>query len=183
MAVVSRTPTLQQTDSGRVNVLGIDPGAKGALAIYGTGPDDSHSPRLWDILEIPTAKASGRGREILWDVLNAQWDEKFWWADHGFLERVMSRHGEGVSSAFKFGSTYGGLRGMMAAKMLPCTRVTPTVWKKSYGILASKSGAVIRASELFPGMAVHFTGPKGGLKDGIAEASLIAKYGFDKLRE
>lgn len=156
-----------------MNVLGIDPGLDGAIS-------------MWDgkglvVYRIPAIKAQGRGREVQWEVLNLAWHEHFWEADHAFIERVMSRHGEGVSSAFKFGFVAGGLRGMIAAKQIPCTQVTPGVWKKWYGIQASKSGAVRRACELFPSNADQFTGPRGGMKDGEAESALIAKYGYDKL--
>ena len=156
-----------------MKVLGIDPGLSGALALW-----DGESLTM---LEIPTMKAQGRGREVNWPLLNEQWDENFFWADHVFLERVMSRPGEGVSSAFKFGLVFGGLRGIIAAKLLPVTLVTPNVWKKHYGIQASKEGAVRRATDLFPEHAGAFRGPKGGLRDGLAEAALIARYGFDKL--
>src|SRR3546814_182133 len=150
-------------------VLGIDPGLSGALA-------------QWDgenliLFEIPSMKSTGRGREIDWPALNKGWDDNFFWADHVFLERVGTRPGEGVSSAFKFGLVFGGIRGMLAAKLLPVTLVVPTVWKKQFGLQASKEAAVIRASELFPRNAGDFRGPRGGIKDGVAEAALIALYG------
>ena len=129
-------------------------------------------------LEIPTAKATGRGREVLWTQLNRDWSEKFFWADHVFLERVMSRPGEGISSAFKFGLVFGGLRGMIAVKLLPLTLVTPAVWMKEMGVgRGSKEASIIRATELFPANAKECRGPKGGKKDGVAEAALIALYG------
>ena len=155
-------------------VLGIDPGLSGALASW-DGTD------LFTY-EIPTAKSSGRGREVIWSELNMEWDTCFFWADHVFLERVMSRPGEGVSSAFKFGLVFGGLRGMIAAKLIPCTLVTPSTWMKEMGVgRSSKEASIIRATELFPSNAAEFRGPKGGKKDGVAEAALIARYGFDKL--
>jgi len=156
-----------------VNIVGIDPGLSGAIAQW--------NGSALVLLEIPTFKSTGRGREVDWSALNQQWDELFFWADHVFLERVGTRPGEGRSSAFKFGLVFGGLRGMIAAKLVPLTLVTPTVWKKTYGLQASKEAAVIRASELFPSSAVAFRGPRGGIKDGVAEAALIAKYGFMKL--
>ncbi len=156
-----------------MNVLGIDPGLDGALAMY-------NEKGLQDILEIPSAKSTGRGREVLWSNLNQQWDALFFWADHAFLERVNARPQDGGSSAFKFGSTYGGLRGMLVAKLIPYTLVTPMVWMKVMGVgLGSKEASCLRAEQLFPG--VNFRGPRGGKKDGVAEAALISKYGFDKL--
>lgn len=155
-------------------VLGIDPGLSGAIAQW-NGKD-------LNILEIPTAKSTGRGREVVWPELNEQWDNAFFYAEHVFLERVHSRPGEGVSSAFKFGCVFGGLRGIIAAKLIPLTLVTPTVWMKVMGVgRGSKEASVLRATELFPQYASIFRGPKGGRKDGVAEAALIARYGFDKL--
>ncbi len=157
-----------------MNVLGIDPGLSGALAMW-----DGHALTT---LEIPTAKSTGRGREVLWGDLNRQWAETFFWAEHVFLERVMSRPGEGISSAFKFGLVFGGLRGMIATKLLPLTLVTPAVWMKAMSVgRGSKEASIIRATELFPENAKEFRGPKGGKKDGVAEAALIALYGYRKL--
>ena len=110
------------------------------------------------------------------------WDDEFFYAEHVFLERVHSRPGEGVSSAFKFGCVFGGLRAMIAAKVIPLTLVTPTVWMKEMGVgRGSKEASVLRATELFPSHASAFRGPKGGKKDGVAEAALIARYGYDRL--
>ena len=156
-----------------MNVLGIDPGLKGAIALY-------NEAGLQDVLEMPIAKSTGRGHEILWSNLNQRWDELFFWADHAFLERVNARPKDGGSSAFKFGSIYGGLRGMMVAKLIPYTLVTPITWMKVMGVgLGSKEASCLRAEQLFPGR--NFRGPRGGKKDGVAEAALIAQYGYDKL--
>lgn len=157
-----------------MNVLGIDPGLDGALAFYNEGG-------LQDIYEIPAVKSTGRGREVLWSELNQQWDERFLLAEHVFLERVNARPKDGGASAFKFGSIYGGLRGMIVAKRLPYNLVTPTVWMKAMGVgLGSKEASCLRAEQLFPGFS--FRGPRNGKKDGVAEAALIAKYGFEKLK-
>ena len=155
-------------------ILGIDPGMSGALA--------SWDGTFLQVLDIPTVKSTGRGREVVWAELNQKWDEYFIWADHGFLERVHSRPGEGVSSAFKFGTVFGGLRAMTVAKRVPLSLVTPQAWKKAMGVAqGSKQAAVVRATELFPEYAKHFVGPKGGKKDGVADAALISLYGHRKL--
>ena len=158
-----------------MKVLGIDPGLSGGLAMW----DGSE---LIGPIEIPTAKSTGRGREVLWPELNSLWDKYFFWADHVFLERVAARPGQGVSSMFKFGTVFGGLRAMTAVKLLPLTLVTPNAWMRAMGVgRGSKEASVIRATELFPDRATAFRGPKGGIKDGFAEAALISWYGFDKL--
>jgi len=166
-----------------MNVLGIDPGLSGALAMYGDNVQGQRvQPYLQATYEIPTVKSTGRGREVIWAEVNTAFDDLFFWADHAFLERVMSRPGEGVSSAFKFGLVVGGLRGLIAAKLLPLTQVTPPVWMKAMGVgRGSKEASVIRATELFPEHASSFRGVRGGKKDGVVEASLIARYGYFKL--
>ncbi len=156
-------------------ILGIDPGLKGALAMW-------DGQQHLDLLDMPIGKSTGRGNEVLWPALNDYWDGLFIWADHVFLERVHSMPREGVSSAFKFGTVFGGLRAMAAAKRLPLTLVTPNQWMKEIGVgKGSKEASIIRATELFPKYAKSFRGPKGGKKDGVAEASLISLYGHRKL--
>ncbi len=168
-------PLAEDAEGKEVKVIGIDPGLSGALALY----NDSG---LHDIIEVPTVKSTGRGREIVWPELSRLWDLHFFWAEHVFLERVHSMPREGVSSAFKFGSVFGGLRAMAAAKHVPLTLVTPGQWMKEMGVgRGSKEASIIRASELFPTHAKSFRGPKGGKKDGVAEAALIAMYGHGKL--
>ncbi len=155
-------------------VLGIDPGMKGALAQY----DGLHLT----LYPIPTAKSTGRGREVLWTELTSSWDTLFPFVSHAFLERVHSRPGEGVSSAFKFGRVFGGLEAAIATRRIPMTLVTPSVWMKAMGVgRGSKEASVIRAAQLFPDNAPQFRGPRGGILDGLAEAALIALYGHRKL--
>ena len=157
-----------------MNVLGIDPGLDGALAMWDGSSLITH--------RIPAIKSTGKGREICWEELNVSWAEKFSLADHAFLERVNVRPGEGVSSAFKFGLVYGGLRGMITSRILPYTLVTPAKWKKYFTLPASKEAAVVKASQLFPSNSAEFRGPRGGILDGVAEAALISYYGFNVLK-
>jgi crossover junction endodeoxyribonuclease RuvC len=152
-----------------VCVLGIDPGLKGALATY--------DGEYLFIHPIPSVKSKGRGNEVNWSSLfNAHclYDN----CSIAYLEKVGARPKEGVSSAFKFGSIYGGLYVMSAwwTKELP-KLVTPQMWKKAIGIGKDKQEAVEKAVELFPDSAHMFYGPRGGLIDGNAEAALIAYYG------
>lgn len=156
-----------------MEVLGADPGLNGAIASW-------DGQQLFVII-VPVFEAAKRGKEIDWSVLASDVAITFPHAAHVFIERVHSRPGEGVSSAFKFGFNAGGLRGMFAAMGKPITYVGPAVWKKALGLSAAKDPAVALASQLFPNDAAFFRGPKGGLRDGPAEAALIAYYGYEKL--
>ena len=154
-------------------ILGIDPGLKGAIAQY-----DGYELVT---LEMPIKKSTSRGYEIDWTMLNLDWKSNFFYAECVFLEQVSSRPGEGVSSAFKFGTVYGGLQAMAASMSIPVTRVTPRTWKKYFGLGPDKKEAVDHAVSLFSDYKELFYGPRGGLKDGVAEAALIAFYGYSQL--
>ena len=157
----------------RVVVIGVDPGTSGAIA-------------SWDgttlaVAEMPIVKATARGNEIAWSVVVDIFDVLFPIADHAYVERVHSMPKEGVSSAFKFGSSYGGIRAFLAARQIPTTLVTPQQWKKALRVSKVKDAAVARACEIFPKDSGMFYGPRGGGKDGIAEAAMIAWYGYREL--
>lgn len=156
-----------------MRVMGIDPGLNGAVA-------------CWDgttlvSFQMPTVKAASRGREVDWATVRRLMDMLIMPAEHAFLERVSSRPGEGVASAFKFGGCYEGLRAMTSFFAVPTTRVTPAQWKRAMRVSKEKEAAVARANELFPGASDMFRGPRGGILDGVAEAALIAWYGRNEL--
>lgn len=157
-------------------ILGVDPGNSGAYALY----DGS---LLWTE-DMPKLRSTSRGFEINWPALNLMIDEAIDLhfcgdsIDTSYVERVGARPGQGVSSMFKFGTAYGGILGMLAAKFIPVTLVTPSVWKKHVGATADKDVSRNRASQLFPKAACMFTLKKD---NGKAEAALIAKYGWDKV--
>lgn len=141
---------------------------------------------MWDgstlvTCQMPVMKSTGRGREVNWTELNHQWDDLFFWADHVFLEKTWARPEEGGVSGFKTGMGYAGLWCLAVAKFLPVDRVAPQTWKHAYKLSAVKVAAVELASQLFPDNAHEFRGPRGGLRDGVAEAALIARYGYNLL--
>lgn len=156
-------------------VIGVDPGLKGALAFY-----DGTSLHT---VSMPVAKAATRGNEVMWAVLKSEFDLPYelMKPEHVFIERVHSKPKEGVASAFKFGYVSGGLRGFVTAYELPVTMVTPNQWKRALRVGNAKQASLARACELFPNHTDQFYGPKGGLRDGPAEAALIAWYGYREL--
>lgn len=156
-----------------MSILGIDPGLNGGLAWF-DGKDLA-------LFEIPTVKARARGNEVVWTAL-ADTVKRIVEGPYGvraaWVERVSAMPGQGVASMFKFGYVAGGLHGLLAANRVPVNFVMPAMWKRALSVPAAKEGAVARACELFPKDAGSFRGPRGGWKDGLAEAALIAYYGF-----
>jgi crossover junction endodeoxyribonuclease RuvC len=86
-----------------------------------------------------------------------------------FVEAVHSMPKQGVSSSFKFGVSYGTIRGALAALEVPREFVTPQKWQKAMGCLTrgDKNVSKRRAQELFPSVKIiHAT----------ADALLLAEY-------
>lgn len=160
-----------------MKVIGVDPGLTGGVAMYcgGTFKDVELI-----VAPIPIHRAiSGRGNDVSAAELVDTYDVLFSDADHAFIERVGAMPQEGASSSFKFGYVAGLMYGIIAAHRVPITMVNPQKWKAIMGLGKHKNVAVARACELFPHHVSFFKGPKGGDRDGPAEAALIAKYGYD----
>jgi crossover junction endodeoxyribonuclease RuvC len=151
-------------------ILGVDPGLSGALALY-----DVQGQLLAEVFDMPTVDA-GVGSKRVVDESTLAWriDACAKRIKHAFVEKVGAMPGQGVTSMFSFGCSYGIVRGIIAANFIPITLVTPQSWKKALGVPASKDGARARASQLLPAASPNWSRVKD---DGRAEASLIALYG------
>lgn len=153
-----------------MKVLGIDPGLKGALAVW-----NGHELEVYDV---PIMPAKSRGNEVnlpaLADIV-ASLD-----VTQGFtavyIERNNSRPQEGVSSARKGGMVEGVLLGCVIMRCRNVFRVTPQKWKKAMALNSNKNYSRTKATETFPGYYEYFERVKD---DGRAEAALLAKYGYD----
>lgn len=138
-----------------MNIIGIDPGQSGGLAILGEGvptvfkfKDQTHA----DISDMFQFVAELEG-------------EKF-----AYLEKVHAMPKQGVSSTFKFGQSYGFLEGMLTAHKIPFTYVTPNCWQKALGCQTKGDKNVTKS------MAQR-TWPMLKITHAIADALLIAYYG------
>jgi hypothetical protein len=147
----------------RTLFLGVDPGASGGLAIL-----DS-SGAVVDVSPMPETE-----RDV--STYAAEFAPRIRMAA---IEQVHSMPGQGVSSSFKFGMSYGGLRMALIAHGVPFEAVSPGAWQRAMGCLvkgradasdrktAKKNGTKARAQELFPGQRItHAT----------ADALLIAEH-------
>lgn len=149
-------------------VIGIDPGAAGAIALLVSGV-------LVSVHDMPTVtvernKAQKRqvcpaGLSMLMQQLEPH---------KAICEKVGAMPGQGVSSMFSFGRSVGIIEGVLAAKQIPVTFVTPQAWQKSSGAARGKDGSRQRVMELFPSQAHLFARVKD---DGRADAVLIALAG------
>jgi hypothetical protein len=162
-----------------VKVVGIDPGATGALAIFDTvtGLETIQDMPMWHQVVGKTTRPRVDTVQVadLFDV----------YAMLGVklicMEAVGGRPRQSASAAFVFGYGVGLL--MMAAiqSRIPVETVEPATWKKVMRCPKDEEGIVQRADQMFPEFRAQFRGPKGGVKHDRAEAAMLAKYGADYL--
>ena len=141
--------------------IGIDPGQSGAVAVINK---DRVILGLYDYPGDETQAAS-----LIRDIVGPIQQHV------AVIEKVHAMPKQGVSSTFKFATNYGIWKGILAAYQIPFTEARPQLWQK--GVIAKaqdKKPAVAAAGRMFP--SAELFGPRGGAKDGRADALLIADY-------
>jgi crossover junction endodeoxyribonuclease RuvC len=93
------------------------------------------------------------------------------------IEQVSAMPGQGVTSMFNFGQSFGILKGICSAMQLPTYFVRPAKWKKYFNLINSeKDASRTRAIEVFP----YFSGQLSRKKDSNkADAILIASFYYE----
>jgi crossover junction endodeoxyribonuclease RuvC len=150
-------------------IIGIDVGLDGAIAMM-------RGETLTGIVDMPTVSLDRNGktkRQISIPELIAILDE--FKPEEAYCERVFAMSGQGVTSVFSFGRSLGAIEGVLAARLIKTTLVTPQTWQKAMGVSGGKDGARARAMELFPWNVDYFKLKK---HDGRADAALIACWGL-----
>ena len=150
-------------------IIGIDVGLNGAIAMM-------RGETLTGIFDMPTVSLDRNGktkRQISIPELIAIIDE--FKPEEAYIEKVFAMAGQGVTSVFSFGRSLGAIEGVIAARSIKATLITPQTWQKSMQVIGGKDGARARAMELFPYNVDYFKLKK---HDGRADAALIACWGL-----
>lgn len=166
-------------------VIGIDPGFKGALAVF----DGS---KIVDIIDMPIQRAAslrgptGRGSSLYKtpETVSAEGLALFirkYSKDVRLvvLERVGAMPGQGVSSMFRFGEGYGVVQGVVSCLGLRLMLVPPAVWKSQMNVSRDKNSSLERIRGQFPAQHAKYFSLKK--HDGRAEALLLAMFGARSL--
>ena len=96
------------------------------------------------------------------------------------VEQVSAMPGQGVTSMFNFGQSFGVIKGICSAMELPIYYVRPAKWKKYFNLINSeKDASRTKAIEMFPKISHKLSRKKDNNK---AEAILIAQF-FENTRE
>ena len=93
------------------------------------------------------------------------------------VEKVGAHPGQGVTSMFSFGQSYGFILGVLAALGIGVQLVPPGTWKKEFSLIGKDKAASIEVCKrLFPGVNLLASEKCRKDSDGMAEALLLACY-------
>ena len=93
------------------------------------------------------------------------------------IEQVSAMPGQGVTSMFNFGQSFGVLKGICAALKIPVHFVRPAKWKKHFNLINSeKDASRTKVIEAFPYISSQLSKKKDGNK---ADAILIARFFYE----
>ena len=93
------------------------------------------------------------------------------------IEQVSAMPGQGVTSMFNFGQSFGILKGICSAMQLPVFFVRPAKWKKYFNLINSeKDASRTRAIEIFPYFSSQLSKKKDSNK---ADAILISSFYYE----
>ena len=153
-------------------IIGIDPGISGSICFLEDGI-------IKDVLEMPTMtegkknKKQVNGSQIFNEIsFRIKTYEKK--NIKVVIEQVSAMPGQGVTSMFNFGQSFGILKGICSAMQLPIYFVRPAKWKKYFNLINSeKDASRTRAIEIFPYFSSNLSKKKDSNK---ADAILIANY-------
>lgn len=96
------------------------------------------------------------------------------------LERVSAMPKQGVSSSFKFGTSYGQLQAALAAAGIPFEEITPGQWQAAMRCRSKGDKNVTKAAaqRLHPGLKVTH-----GTADGLLLAEYARRLYAERMRE
>ena len=152
-------------------IFGIDPGISGAIAIF-------KNNKFVEVLDMPTMIDGKKNKR---QVNGAQFAHIIKEYSNGYdgemsviVEQVNAMPGQGVTSMFNFGQTFGAIKGVCAALGLPIFFVRPSKWKKHFELInSSKDSSRTKAIEMYPSLSDDLARKKDVNK---SDAILIARF-------
>ncbi len=153
-------------------IIGVDPGISGSICFLLDG-------KILEVLDMPTMaegkknKKQINGSQIFNEisrVINKIQNQEV----RVVIEQVSAMPGQGVTSMFNFGQSFGILKGICSAMKLPMYFVRPAKWKKYFNLINSeKDASRTKAIEIFPYFSQELSKKKDANK---ADAILIASF-------
>ena len=153
-----------------MKIIGIDPGLSGAIAFF-------ENKKVINIYEMPVMSEGKKNKrqinsaqlvKILRDNIQANDEVSV------VVEQVNAMPGQGVTSMFNFGQSFGAIKGVRAALNLPIFFVRPSKWKKHFELInSSKDSSRTKVIEMYPSLSSHLSKKKDANK---SDAILIARF-------
>ena len=153
-------------------IIAIDPGINGAICFFENG-------EVKDVLEMPTmAEGKKNKRQVnghqMYNELSYRIKKYNIQNINVVVEQVSAMPGQGVTSMFNFGQSFGVIKGICAAMQLPIFFVRPAKWKKHFELINTlKDASRTKAIEMFPKISSILSKKKDSNK---ADAILIASF-------
>ena len=159
-------------------IIGIDPGLNGAIAIM-------EGLKVKDIFDMPVMSEGKKSkRQLNSALLVILLKEKIRNLEDVSIvvEQVNAMPGQGVTSMFNFGQSFGAIKGICAALNLPIFFVRPSKWKKHYDLInSSKDASRTKVIEMYPSLSDKLSKKKDVNKsDAILIARFLAETRFNK---
>ena len=160
-------------------IIGIDPGISGAICFFKEG-------QVKEIIDMPTmAEGKKNKRQINGPQI---YNEIFLRINKlpkkdiiVVIEQVSAMPGQGVTSMFNFGQSFGVLKGICSAMQLPMHLVRPIKWKKYFGLIKTeKDASRTKVIEIFPYISSQLSRKKDSNK---ADAVLIASFFYNTYKK
>ena len=159
-------------------IIGIDPGISGSICFFEDG-------KILDVVEMPTMTHGKKNkRQVNGSQVYNEISKRIKKIDKKdirvIIEQVSAMPGQGVTSMFNFGQSFGILKGMCSAMQLPMYFIRPAKWKKYFNLINSeKDASRTKAIEIFPYYSSNLSKKKDTNK---ADAILIASYYYETFR-
>ena len=156
-------------------IIGIDPGINGAICLFKDG-------KIVDVFEMPKMAVGKKNKsqinasQIFNEIQKAiEGEDKT--RVIAVIEQVSAMPGQGVTSMFNFGQSFGVLKGICSAMQLPVYFVRPAKWKKHFNLINSeKDASRTKAIEAFPYISSQLSRKKDANK---ADAILLASFFYE----
>ncbi len=153
-----------------MKIIGIDPGLNGAIAVL----ENNKVKEIFDVPVMPEGKKNKRqlnSAQLVKMLKDISYNKE---ETVVVVENVSAMPGQGVTSMFNFGQTFGAIKGICAALGLPIFFVRPAKWKKHFDLInSSKDASRTKVIEMYPSVSEKLSRKKDVNK---ADAILIARY-------
>ena len=156
-------------------IIGIDPGISGSICFFNDG-------KILDVIEMPTMNDGKKNKKQvngsqIFNEISKRIDTLEKKQIKVVIEQVSAMPGQGVTSMFNFGQSFGILKGICSSMQLSMYFVRPAKWKKYYNLInTQKDASRTRAIEIFPYFSSQLSKKKDSNK---ADAILIANFYYE----